>query len=1151
MTAAGAPARIRFLVLGPLQVLIDGRAVELGPARRRALLAALLVQPGRTVGLETLADRVWSGDPPASPAATLHAYVSRLRSALRSFDTDGTELPSPLRTAAPGYLMDIAPDDLDAHRFGTLVDRARERSTGGDTASARAAVSEALALWRGRPYADVPARFAELESDRLSSLHGAALELSVRLDLADGSTAGLDDRIRTLLPDHPLREGLHAALLLTLYRTGRQAEALAHYAVVRGMLADELGVDPGPELRRMHERILRQDPGLLRTDPPAVTGAPGPTPAGPVRTGPTPVPFGGPDAIRPAAAPPAAAPGAPAAAAPAAAAEFVALHAAASAAPATTLPPAVAGPRMLGRDRELAVAETAVQRARATGPAGIALVGEAGIGKTRLAEEVADRAARDGALVAWGRCWQHEGAPVLWPWIQALESLAARVDPAVLAAAASGRGGGIAALLPHLGTAPTGGRPIDLAQVQLYDAVAGFLTGLATDRPVLVVLEDMHWADRASLDMTEYLLANTPAGVRLAVLVTVRSPTEDSSRAGTELLTALTRSGRTDRVDLRGLSGETIRQYVAARTGSVVDDATAAALADRTGGNPFFLGELVRFVVTDDDPGADRTGRADVPERVPDSIREVVVRRLERLPEQDRAVLRCAAVVGRTFDLDLLAAACDLGEDAVDEAVDRATAAGIVVSDPEDATRHRFVHALTQQSLLETTGPARLRRLHGRVAQALERRGQPVTAAGAEQLGYHLASSGGEDALRRAIALHLDVAHRLTGHGNLPGAESLLLRALELTARIDGEPGQRAEMTVRVRLCALYIDASGPASPAATGQRLRARALIDRFGGPLDVLAGHQAAWATAVMADDLRTAASLAEEMTAAAEASDDDLMRFAARLCRGQLLMHRGEPVGAMAEFDLARGYGPVLDDVPAGVFPLQPRLWVAVWRATAAAVLDDTGALTDELAGLRDLLPTASEPTAAYVDTMLANLHALRDDPVATLSHARRARDRMVEFGAGEAVAFVDVLLGWARGRCEPGVGPHAVLQAVTASLTLPTMAFRPMMRGLAADLLIRSDRCAEALRMLDLAEQDSIDTGDRLAAAETSRLRALALGALGDSDGAATALEAGRRIATDQGAALFLRRTLVIPVVAGSGSQAAGQRLPPAAAGADAS
>src|SRR5215212_335713 len=235
-------------VLGPVEASVDGRSIPLGGGKPRALLAMLALNAGSTVSNARLIDGLWGEEPPASASKLVQVYVSQLRKALAG-NGDGAEIV----TRRHGYELRIEPDAVDAGRFERLV-------VGG-------APREALALWRGPPLDDVAEEpFAGAEIRRLEELRLAALELAIDRDLNDGRHLDVVAELGGLVTAEPLRERVHAQRMLALYRSGRQSDALAAYRQARAALVDAIGVEPGAELRRLHEAILRQDPSL---EPPA------------------------------------------------------------------------------------------------------------------------------------------------------------------------------------------------------------------------------------------------------------------------------------------------------------------------------------------------------------------------------------------------------------------------------------------------------------------------------------------------------------------------------------------------------------------------------------------------------------------------------------------------------------------------------------------------------------------------------------------------------------------------------------------------------------------------------------------------------------------------------------------------------------------
>jgi predicted ATPase/DNA-binding SARP family transcriptional activator len=336
-------------VLGPLEVLGagGGAPVELGSPRHREVFAALVVDAGRVVSTDALLERVWGDAARGGNLTNLHGVISRLRGRLRESGA-GIELA----TVPPGYRLDVPPRGLDAASFLELLAAARSARAAGDLDGARTGVAEGLGLWRGPAYADIPQPFAQADAARLDGQRLAALELAAELDLDLGRHDEVIERLPMLVEEHPLRESLRGHLILALYRGGRQSEALAQYDDVRRQLADELGLDPGPQLRQLHQRILEQDRSLL-AEPLATQ------PRAPAAPAPVPVPE--PSGLR-----------------------------------SDVLPPSSA---LLGRDEEVdyvrSLLEGSSQRL-------VTLTGLGGVGKTRLAFAVAEasRASyRDGVVV--------------------------------------------------------------------------------------------------------------------------------------------------------------------------------------------------------------------------------------------------------------------------------------------------------------------------------------------------------------------------------------------------------------------------------------------------------------------------------------------------------------------------------------------------------------------------------------------------------------------------------------------------------------------------------------------------------------------------------------------------------------------------------
>ena len=325
------PAESWFTVLGPLRAGRGDVELDAGPAQQRAVLAVLLLRNGTPTSLEELIDALWDEEVPGSAASTVRTYVSRLRRAL-----EGGAAGSVIRSVAGGYQIDLAPHQLDLTAFREHLAEAERGRRAGDVSLSVKQLTRGLGLWRGTPLAGVPGPFAARQRANLERLRASAEAARLRTELDLGDPDRILPEIAALTAEHPLDERLRETLITAMYRAGRQAEALATYEDTRSLLAEELGIDPGPALQTLHERILRADPALMpaagRHEPAAEEGPTPQPPSGAVLSG--------------------------------------------------NLPQQVSS--FIGRDEELAEVRALVAEARL-----VTLTGAGGAGKTRLALQVA------------------------------------------------------------------------------------------------------------------------------------------------------------------------------------------------------------------------------------------------------------------------------------------------------------------------------------------------------------------------------------------------------------------------------------------------------------------------------------------------------------------------------------------------------------------------------------------------------------------------------------------------------------------------------------------------------------------------------------------------------------------------------------------
>ncbi|WP_243060321.1 BTAD domain-containing putative transcriptional regulator [Nocardioides sp. SR21] len=400
--------------------------------------------------------------------------------------------------------------------------------------------------------------------------------------------------------------------------------------------------------------------------------------------------------------------------------------------PTSTPRPAGVHP-LVGRREELALVRNAVDSAAFAGSQLVVVEGPPGVGKTRLLVEVSAEALRQGALPAWGGCQHGDGAPAMWPWIQVVGSLLASLP-------AERRSSWSAGVLGDLTDRPdlTGPAPARLdvgARFQLFEQVTALLAEVATDRPVLVVVDDLHWADLASLQLFTHLAGALPAGCVL--MGTVRDHAPAPSDEVRSMLAALARLDRHRRISLGPLDPAEVAELIRRDTGQVPSPGVALSIQARAEGNPLFVRELARYLADIgglDDQAAARAG-------VPSTVRDIVEDRTHRLDDDLRRLIGIAALMGRDIDVRLLAHAAEIEAAACLESLGALEALGLVEVAPGSYSEWRFTHDLVREAVARSTPQAEAAHLHLRVADALER------AAGsadrhAEALGHHLVLAG-------------------------------------------------------------------------------------------------------------------------------------------------------------------------------------------------------------------------------------------------------------------------------------------------------------------------------------------------------------------------------------------------------------------------
>jgi DNA-binding SARP family transcriptional activator/DNA polymerase III delta prime subunit len=1019
---------VEFRVLGPLEIRRAGAPLPLRASKQRLFLADLLVHRQEVVSVDRLVEDVWPVSPPAGARHALEAHATRLRNLL------GDDVP--LLARPPGYILDVDPQSIDSVRFEQLLEEARD-ALGSDPARASVRASDALALWRGDAYADFAFEsFALEEIARLEELRKEAEEERIDAELAVGRSDELIGELEALVVAAPLRERRRGQLMLALYRAGRQADALEAFRDARELLVEELGLEPSEELRELERRILLQDTRLLSEAAPrtesrverrlvtvvavepeisleldpeehdrqtrraadAVAGVAGEY--GAEQRERFLLVFSQEDHTERATA--------------AAAAVRETLRARVGLASGEALiggrslggavvsrawkhahgggmpeaPPAIMARRIdgpfVGREDELA---------RLRGARAALVVGPPGIGKSRLALELA----RD-AFTAVGRCSSY-GAASLAP----LHEIAAAL-----------------------------GRPNAIADAWALEVPLRFRRLCEDAAPqILVVFDDVHWADQLVVDTIEHLVAHGKESVRVLCL------------AREELLEerpAFVASA--DRLILEPLAPEHA-QLLAAQLADVDGGVLERAL-DAAEGNPLFLEQLLAHAAED---GATS---------LPPNLKSLLAARLDRLPPSERAAMEHAGIIGREFDASRVAQLMDAR--AVRRPLTGLVRRGLL--DPTASTsrfeeRFRFRHVLIREATYAATPAAERSRLHERLADLID--------ADDELVGFHLERAA---ALRLTQDRHTrQLAHDAGRHLGAAGiaawqrehaaaAVDLLGRAAAL---LPPESEQRSEL-----LCELAIALN------TLGRGAEARAVLEEAvtqGDRRIVLRARMEHAAIAVLEDSEQAAylLELAETGLPVFETVGDERSLGRAFMLAGWV---RGGAQARHAEWQ--RAAEQALDHYRRAGWPAA----TCIGHIAAALYFGPTP-VPAAIARCCTLLDEHAVDLAgrAHVSAYLGGLHAMAGEYEEAASLLDWVRSTYLELDRTRSLmltcAPIEGRVAWLEGDCEAAIaiwqGNCEALLAADAGFHLATQG------GDLADLLCRLGRKTDAERWCAIAER----------------------------------------------------------------------------------
>jgi len=456
----------------------------------------------------------------------------------------------------------------------------------------------------------------------------------------------------------------------------------------------------------------------------------------------------------------------------------------------------LAGGVFVGREREMDELRAGLDDSLSGRGRLVMLVGEPGIGKTRMTEELSTWAKMRGAQVLLGRCYEGEGAPPYWPWVQVIRSYIHDRDTEHLVSVMGTGAADIAQVVSEVrDRIPDLGEPPQLdpeqARFRLFDSIANFLRTAARSQPLVVVLDDLHWADKPSLLLLQFLAREIRTG-RILVLGTYRDVELRRAHPLAQALAELAREQIASRIVLRGLTEDDVGRYIEMAAGVTAPPDLIATVHRETEGNPFFVSEIVRLLTAEGKLERPSSGSWSL--SIPQSVREVVGRRLDQLSESSNKLLQIASVVGREFTLGVVQTVSELDAAAISEAIDEAVAARVVAETPRSLDRYAFSHALIRETLYDELPTTRRIGMHRRIGMVLEDLYQGAPESHYAELAYHFleAAPGGD--VEKAI----DYAERAAAraHSQLAYEEAtkhyrMALEALELA---PADPARRCRL---------------------------------------------------------------------------------------------------------------------------------------------------------------------------------------------------------------------------------------------------------------------------------------------------------------------------------------------------------------------
>ncbi|WP_189266889.1 ATP-binding protein, partial [Streptomyces fuscichromogenes] len=773
--------------------------------------------------------------------------------------------------------------------------------------------------------------------------------------------------------------------------------------------------------------------------------------------------------------------------------------------------------RLVGRSEELAVLRQAVESAL-TASTGLVLVeGEPGAGKTRLLEETAAEAARRGALVVRGHCLEGDGTPSMWPWVQAVGAV---LDDVSAAAREEWRSGELGRLMaPLRGGHATPVMPDSSAQFRLFEQTVALVRQVSARRPVLLVVDDLQWADAASLDLFSHLAARLPDGTAVIGALRDRAPTPGPELE--RMLAAASRLPRHRRIRLGPLGPAEVAELVRQETGQETGPGATRTIHARTAGNPFFVRELSRLLAD----GSLLTAAATARTAVPSTVRDVVRDRVAMLDDDAVRLMQIAALIGRDVDLALLARAARLDARTCLDRLEPLQRIGLLEPSPGDPHAFRFAHDLVRESVADATPPPRATRLHLLVADALEHTTAHDEPA-AERLAHHLWSAGPlADPARTATAL-IRAGRCAAGKSAFEAAARQLRSAAQVARRTGLAELELSALSLYTAVGGIRAGQLGSVPESLERAEYLARGL-GRDREAADFLFARWAAHAQGIRTDG---AGRLAQRLLEQGEASADPVVRTYGQCAWG---IHQWS-VGDIGEaFRYLSRTGPaMLDDLAhGGANPLRRdlRLLGPVMLALVTALhgdLDTARTLFDTIEAAADDDPYVITVWAAFACTAAA----LADDPERALHVAGRGMAVDPDFSFSYFGSYQRLALCWAHAVTgeDPAGAAAEAQRLIAAALAHPPRSGLATWYGLLAEMWLAAGKLDEATTALDHADT-ALDThGQRYAEGLLLVIRARLQQARGEpTTTVRNTARRARTLSTRREAHLFAHRARELP------------------------